>query len=117
MHSQPTVASGRVFFGSDAGYVYSLDAKTGCVYWSFHAESGNRTAPTVAPIKGQGNTRFAVYFVDLLTRVYALDAQTGRELWSSGDQIHQWNHFSGITVANGRVYLGTYDGTLYCFGE
>lgn len=48
--------------------------------------------------------------------VYILDAQTGKELWSSGDQMHQWNHFSGITVANGRIYLGTYDGTLYCFG-
>jgi hypothetical protein len=48
--------------------------------------------------------------------IYALDAQTGEELWSSGDQMHQWNHFSGITVVNGRVYLGTYDGTLYCFG-
>jgi hypothetical protein len=48
--------------------------------------------------------------------IYALDARTGKELWSSGDQIHQWNHFSGLTVANGRVYLGTYDGTLYSFG-
>ena len=48
--------------------------------------------------------------------IYILDAQTGKELWSSGSQMHQWNHFSGITVANGRVYLGTYDGTLYCFG-
>ncbi len=48
--------------------------------------------------------------------IYVLDAQTGKELWSSGEQMHQWNHFSGITVANGRVYLGTYDGTLYCFG-
>jgi hypothetical protein len=48
--------------------------------------------------------------------IYALDAQTGRMLWSSGDQIHLWNHFSGITVANGRVYLSTYDGMLYCFG-
>jgi outer membrane protein assembly factor BamB len=48
--------------------------------------------------------------------IYVLDAQTGKELWSSGTQMHQWNHFTGITVANGRVYLGTYDGTLYCFG-
>ncbi len=48
--------------------------------------------------------------------IYALDAQTGKELWSSGNQMHQWNHFSGITIANGKVYLGTYDGTLYCFG-
>src|SRR5262249_48242063 len=66
MHSQPTVVSGRVFFGSDAGFIYSLDAKTGCVYWAFHADSGTRTAPTVAPIQGQGTTRYAVYFVDVL---------------------------------------------------
>jgi hypothetical protein len=48
--------------------------------------------------------------------IYALDGQTGRELWSSGSQITSWNHWSGMTVANGRVYLGTFDGTLYSFG-
>jgi outer membrane protein assembly factor BamB len=48
--------------------------------------------------------------------IYVLDAITGKELWSSGDTMHQFNHFSGVTVANGRIYLGTYDGTLYCFG-
>ena len=48
--------------------------------------------------------------------LYALDGQTGEELWSSGDTITSWNHYSGISVANGRVYIGTYDGTVYCFG-
>jgi outer membrane protein assembly factor BamB len=48
--------------------------------------------------------------------LYALDARTGKELWSSGDQITSFNHFSGLAVANGRVYIGTFDGTVYCFG-
>ncbi len=48
--------------------------------------------------------------------IYALDARTGKELWSSGNQITSFNHFSGLSVANGRVYIGTYDGMLYCFG-
>lgn len=48
--------------------------------------------------------------------LYALDAETGQELYSSGNQITSWNHFSGVSVANGRVYLGTFDNTLYCFG-
>jgi len=48
--------------------------------------------------------------------LYVLDGQTGDELYSSGEQITSFNHFSGLTVANGRVYIGTYDGTLYCFG-
>jgi outer membrane protein assembly factor BamB len=48
--------------------------------------------------------------------LYALDAMTGKTLWSSGNQITSWNHFSGLTVANGRAYIGTYDGTMYAFG-
>jgi outer membrane protein assembly factor BamB len=48
--------------------------------------------------------------------LYALDAQTGKELWSSGNQISSFNHWSGISVANGRVYIVTFDGTLYSFG-
>ena len=48
--------------------------------------------------------------------LYALDADTGKTLWSSGKEITSWNHFSGITVANGRIYLGTYDGTMWCYG-
>jgi outer membrane protein assembly factor BamB len=48
--------------------------------------------------------------------VYALDGQTGKELWSSGDRITSWNHYSGLSVANGKVYIGTWDGMEYCFG-
>jgi len=38
--------------------------------------------------------------------LYALDGQTGKELWSSGTQITSWNHFSGLTIANGRAERG-----------
>jgi hypothetical protein len=48
--------------------------------------------------------------------LYVLDAQTGKELWSSGKQIVSWNHFSGLGLANGSVYINTYDGVLYRFG-
>lgn len=48
--------------------------------------------------------------------VYALDAETGKELWNSGDKVTSFTHFAGLTVANGRIYFGTYDNTLYSFG-
>jgi outer membrane protein assembly factor BamB len=48
--------------------------------------------------------------------LYALDALTGKELYSSRDQIKSFNHFSGLSIANGRVYIATYDSVLYCFG-
>ena len=48
--------------------------------------------------------------------LYALDALTGRELWNSGNEIASWSHYSGLTIANGRAYLTTFDGTIYAFG-
>jgi len=48
--------------------------------------------------------------------LYALDARTGAELWSSGDRIASFNHFTSLSMANGRVYIGTFDGMLYAFG-
>ena len=48
--------------------------------------------------------------------LYALDAQTGKELWNSGDAIASWSHWGGLSVANGKVYINTYDGYQYCFG-
>ena len=48
--------------------------------------------------------------------LYVLDARTGEELWSSGNQITNWNHWTGLGLANGHVYINTYDGNLYCFG-
>jgi len=56
--------------------------------------------------------------IPLSTRavLYVLDAQTGKELYNSGNQIETFNHWSGLAVANGRVYINTFDGTLYCFG-
>ncbi|HUQ94150.1 MAG TPA: hypothetical protein VM120_20885, partial [Bryobacteraceae bacterium] len=48
--------------------------------------------------------------------LYALDAKTGKVLFSSGDQIKSWMHFGGLAVANGRVYLATHDSTIHAFG-
>ena len=43
VYGQPTLAARRVFVGLNNGLVYSLDASTGCAYWSFPARSGVRT--------------------------------------------------------------------------
>jgi outer membrane protein assembly factor BamB len=48
--------------------------------------------------------------------LFALDAETGKTLYSSGEQITSFVHFGGLSIANGRVYIGTYDSVLYCFG-
>jgi outer membrane protein assembly factor BamB len=48
--------------------------------------------------------------------LYGLDAATGKELYSTGSQVHAAGALTGMTVANGRVFFTTADGTLYAFG-
>jgi outer membrane protein assembly factor BamB len=47
--------------------------------------------------------------------LYALDAETGKVLFSSGDTIPGFAHFSGLAVADGQVFLATWDNTVYAF--
>lgn len=46
----------------------------------------------------------------------ALDAKTGKELYNSGDAMTSWVHFSGLAIADGRIYAVDHDSTIYCFG-
>jgi len=48
--------------------------------------------------------------------LYALDAETGKELFSSGKTMPSFTHFSGLAISEGRVYVVTHDSTLYAFG-
>jgi polyvinyl alcohol dehydrogenase (cytochrome) len=101
-YGQPAIVSGRVFTGSDIGYVYSLDAATGCVYWSYQAKGAVRPAVTVAPVKGRGKTKYAAYFGDAHANVYAVDAQTGEQLWTARVD----DHFVARITAAPKVYEG-----------
>ena len=80
LYNQPTIVDGRVFISSDTGYVYSLDATTGCVHWSFQAQAGVRSAISIAPVK-PGSVRNAAFFGDVHGNVYSIDASNGELLW------------------------------------
>jgi polyvinyl alcohol dehydrogenase (cytochrome) len=100
------VASGRIFVGSDNGYVYSLSAATGCVYWSFQAKGWVRNAVSVGPIKGHGAARYAVYFGDAKANIYAVDAQNGKLLWTTRPEQHYTARSTGSpTFYEGRLYV------------
>jgi outer membrane protein assembly factor BamB len=66
-----------------------------------------RTGTLTAEERGQ-HTSHAV--------LYAFDAETGEELFSSKDAIDDWTHLSSITVADGSVYVTTRQSFVYAFG-
>ena len=102
-YGPPSIAAGRVFIGSDTGFVYSLDAATGCVYWSFAARAGIRTAITVTP---SGTAKRLAYFGDVKGNVYAVDAQTGTSVWTQRADTHPIARILGSPkLAGGRLYV------------
>jgi polyvinyl alcohol dehydrogenase (cytochrome) len=105
--AQPTIVGDRVFVGSESGDVLALNAKTGCTYWRYHAQAGIRTAVSVGPYKGaNGQNGFAVYFADGTPSAYAVDANTGREIWSRKLDDHIYARATGSpTLYNGRLYV------------
>ena len=73
-YSQPTVWGGRVFIGSNDGTIYSLDARSGCIYWRYQAKALVRDAVVIGPGP-------RAYVGDLESNFYALDAATGKAIW------------------------------------
>jgi polyvinyl alcohol dehydrogenase (cytochrome) len=107
--SQPAVVGGRLFMGSQSGVIYALDPKTGCTHWTYKAQSGVRTAISVGPV-GPANapTGFAIYFADAQARAYAVDAATGKELWTRKVDDHRAARATGApTLHEGRLYVVT----------
>src|SRR5439155_22409859 len=103
--------AGRLFVGSDNGFVYSLDAATGCVYWSFQSSGGVRTAISIGSLGSVGSigsrgSRFAAYFGDVKANVYAVDAETGALLWKKSAESHPLARVTGAPAHfNGRLYV------------
>ena len=104
-YSEPAVVGGRVFVGSDTGFVYSLSAKTGCAFWSFKANAGVRTGIVVGPGKGTAAKQIA-YFGDIRGNVYAVDAATGTQIWTVRADTHRLSRVTGSpSLYAGRLYV------------
>ncbi len=67
--SQPTVAGGTVFVGSQNGTVYALEAKTGCLRWTYRASAEVRTPVVLSSWDhADADAQPRAYFGDILAR-------------------------------------------------
>ena len=96
MRSQPTVGGGVVFIGSQSGSVYALDAKLGCVWWTFNALSEVRGSISVE--LGKGDLPESLYFGDFQGHVYKLEALTGKLVWRRRVDPHPLTTITGSPV-------------------
>jgi polyvinyl alcohol dehydrogenase (cytochrome) len=107
IRTQPAVAGGRLFVASENGQVHALDPRKGCTYWSYTARAGISTALSVSRYRtAAGSAGYAVYFADRKANAYAVDAQSGREIWVQNVERHPSASITGApTVYDGRVFV------------
>jgi polyvinyl alcohol dehydrogenase (cytochrome) len=99
--SQPVVFGGRVFIGARTGHLYSIDAASGCTYWSFAANAGIASTVTI----GRVADRYLAFVGDMGATVYAVDARTGQKVWAKRVDEHP----AALLTATPQFY----DGVLY----
>lgn len=121
----PAAADGRVWVGSDDGFLYCLNAASGALEWKFRcgpAERrvlGNERLVSAWPVRGGPAVADGVVYVAasiwpfMGTFIHALDAQTGEVLWTNdGDgsmyikQPHNADSFAGVAPQGPLVVSG-----------
>jgi len=75
--SFPATDGERVYFGSDSGVFWCLNARDGSVEWTFTVNARGHKNIWSSPALHDGR----VYFGSYDGNVYSLDARTGREVW------------------------------------
>jgi polyvinyl alcohol dehydrogenase (cytochrome) len=81
--ASPSIAGGRVFVGTQSGTVYALSAATGCVHWTFRADTAVRAAVTIARIENKGASCTRPSSATVLATSMLLTRQTGTLIWKA----------------------------------
>jgi outer membrane protein assembly factor BamB len=124
--SSPVLEAGVVYFGSDDGNVYAVDAKDGRQLWKYTTKGAVAATPAVA--------RDTVFVASYDGKFYALNAKTGAPRWkfaTAGERrfeargLHNMTpkdqtffdpfdiYLSSAVVVGDTVYFGSGDGNVY----
>jgi len=98
MPDPPVVANGVVYALSSAGQALQNGAKPGDPRMPYDVSAVLRSTPV-------SNMTLTAY-----------DAESGKQLWSSGKTMSDWVHFSEPVVALGKVFVVTHDAHVVAFG-
>ena len=85
--------------------MYALDAKSGCIIWTFKAKSGVRAGVVIGPRAGSPG-KYVAYLGDGRANAYALDAATGEQIWTRSLEDHKSANITGTpTLYEGRLFV------------
>lgn len=110
--SSPTIAQDILYFTSDGGSLYAVNAKSGEQVWAVHfANNGVSSSPAVVNgVVYVGAAAHDPFHVVETNGVYAFKASNGSPIWNYtgiGSVI------SSPSISKGVVYVGSFDSNVY----
>jgi outer membrane protein assembly factor BamB len=108
--SSPVIGLGKVYIGSNDGFIYALDFEDGSLIWKFNTEDDIEASPLLVDS--------SLFFGSVGGDFYALNALSGEMIWKfeTGGQIFgsaNWIYSPG--EKRKRILVGSYDNLMYCF--
>jgi alcohol dehydrogenase (cytochrome c) len=113
LETSPIVVNGVMYVTTSFDHVYALNAQTGEIYWHYKHNMGPITTYCCGPNnRGVAVYQDKVYLGTLDSKLVALDAKTGKVVWSQqiADPTLGYSETMAPTVVNGKVLIGTNGG-------
>jgi outer membrane protein assembly factor BamB len=112
VRSAPAIGRGLVFVDTGEttpmdGHVVAFAVHSGKEIWRSHMADYATSSPALA--------NGVLYVGSYDTRLYAYDADNGKELWTSGWGTLDGGVSSSPALSGSRVYVGVGDGSVYAF--
>jgi len=104
--ASPALSGNKVVTGNHNKFVYCFDKNSGKKLWEYN--TGNRVEASPVIIKDK------VISANMRGDLAIVTLSDGKMVWSYeiGSQI-----ISNPAVAAGKIFVGAYDGNVYCFGK
>lgn len=114
VEKEPVVFNNRLYFGGNDGFFYCINLESGQEVWKTHVKSEIVATPAFDAQEGR------VYFVTTSNSVLALEAESGRQVWSYTRQDPSSYSIRGGTtplVHKNLVYVGFSEGSFVAFNK
>jgi len=106
IQSTPIISDSSIIFGSNDGFLYSLNTETGIENWRFRTNGPITTEPIVK--------QDTLFFTSGDGKCYALNSQQGDMYWKSS--ISE-SIFSSPVYSEGCLYFGSSDSSMNCIAS
>lgn len=114
VEKEPVAYNNRLYFGGNDGFFYSISLDTGRELWKTHIKSEIVATPAFDAQEGR------VYFVTTSNSILALEAESGRQVWSYTRQDPSSYSIRGGTtpvVHKNLIYVGFSEGSFVAFNK